>query len=356
MSSTRWARTGEAAWAAAALALPALCLAGGRRRAQLAWLAALLVFADGARFAAPRVETKPLSEVLGVNRFAEAIRSPLGRERVLALHREAYLDLSGLASRYASPAGLESLRGYNPLVPRAPYDFMLAGVAQSTLTGNPGDGTIPMVEIASRRHLDLFNTRWVISNRRLSVEGLELRRRSRGERVYLGNWDEALERPRFVYLYENLHRLPRAALVRRARPVGGIDAAIDEISRLDPRLEVLVTDPDLVGHYSGGFAPVPVEHRGDELELAVDAGEGGYLVLSETRYPGWRAEDNGMVVPIHGANGIFQLVRLGPGEHRLRFRYLPRAYEVGRWIAIASSVCVLALLAPRRFHPRRHAL
>jgi uncharacterized membrane protein YfhO len=133
--------------------------------------------------------------------------------------------------------------------------------------------------------------------------------------------------------------------VRSARQAANVGEAIAVISRFDPRREVLVEDAGLaIRNYPGGFRAVDVTHLGDEIEIDFDAGEGGFLVLSEIAYPGWRVRDDGVPLAIHRANGIFQTVEVGPGRHSLRFEYLPRAFEVGRAISAVSIVLVLGLL------------
>jgi hypothetical protein len=349
-------RSAEAGWALCGLALPAVCLLPWRRsrRRQVGWVAVLVVFVDLARFDAPQVRTRPLESILGETQIAASLRAPLGQGRVLGLHRNVPWGESSLPAAYAAAAGLESLGGYNPLIPRATYGYMRAGVAQREPRLRIDATTIRTKQIASRPHLDLFNTRWIAAHAPIHVEGLVLRRLVRGQRVYLANKKGDRSPPRDVYVYENVRRMPRAALVRRARAVADSDAAIAEISRLDPRSEVLVEDPDLAGQFPGVYRPLAVEHHGDEFDVELDAGAGGYLVLSELWYPGWRADDAGEPVEIHRANGIFQVVRLGPGSHHLHFRYRPRSWVVGRGISLAALAVTagLLLLAPRRARVR----
>ncbi len=50
----------------------------------------------------------------------------------------------------------------------------------------------------------------------------------------------------------------------------------------------------------------------------------GFFVLTNTFYPGWRAELNGKEVPVLRAYGIFQAIYVpGPGAHEIEFRYSP---------------------------------
>jgi hypothetical protein len=98
-------------------------------------------------------------------------------------------------------------------------------------------------------------------------------------------------------------------------------------------------------------------HDGDlDVRLAVDAPEGGWLVLLDTYYPGWHAQVDGEDARIHPANVGFRAVRLPPGAREVTFAYRPASVIAGAgisavaWLALAG----LALAAARRRRVRRH--
>jgi hypothetical protein len=313
-------------------------------RVALPWALAALLFFDHARAVAPRIETRPLDVALGGNPVAERLAAPFGEGRVLAFNWRSGADLSALPATYTTRAGLESLRGFNPLIPRASWEYMQRGVAQREPETRIGV-TIRTFPIESRPHLDLLNVRWVVTNAPLEIEGLELRETFDDVRVFHYQLPAEMTTLRTTFVYENVRRMPRAALVRSARGVADPGAALQAIGGLDPRREVLVEDAELVGHYPGEFRPVPVRHRGDALDMEVDAGEGGYLLVSELWYPGWKARVDGESAPVHRANAVFQLLRLPPGRHRVELEYAPTAYAWGRRITAVSLALALVCLA-----------
>jgi len=339
----------DALFAALALAAPALVLLPRSVR-PAAWrptALVLLVFLDLARFAIPLVHTRPLEEALGRNPVVERVRAPLGEGRVLALNPAWRGDASSLPTTYATPAGIESLRGFNPLVPRASYAWLKAGAARVPFAELEWTSatTLQSFPLLSREHLDLFNVRWVVSNQTLEVPGLEPREILRDLEVYHVQHPGAFCRMPETYLYENTRCLPRAALVRSARTVPSLEAAIEAVPTLDPRREVLLEEGVPTGDHAGSFEALEVDHRGDELSLSVDAGDGGYLLLSEVWYPGWRAELDGAEVPVLRANGIFQALHLPPGPHEVELRYRPPSYLVSLCVSGAAGPIVLPLLA-----------
>ena len=60
-----------------------------------------------------------------------------------------------------------------------------------------------------------------------------------------------------------------------------------------------------------------------EIEVRVDAPDGGFLLLNDVWHPWWRATIDGAPVEILRANVIFRAVALPPGEHVVRFAFNP---------------------------------
>jgi uncharacterized membrane protein YfhO len=80
-----------------------------------------------------------------------------------------------------------------------------------------------------------------------------------------------------------------------------------------------------------------------KYDLRVESEGGGFVVLTESWYPGWGAEVDGAEAEILRANHLFQAVRVGPGPHEIRFRYRSRFLGLGA--AIAGAAALAAILA-----------
>lgn len=91
----------------------------------------------------------------------------------------------------------------------------------------------------------------------------------------------------------------------------------------------------------------------NSLSLSLESDRSGYLVLADQAYPGWKAYDNGQTVPLLKANYFQRALRLGPGSHRIEFRFEPRSFVWGRWISGLTLLLMLLLLGltgtPKRF-------
>jgi uncharacterized membrane protein YfhO len=83
----------------------------------------------------------------------------------------------------------------------------------------------------------------------------------------------------------------------------------------------------------------------------------GYLVLSDTHYPGWVARVDGVEQEVLKANYLFRAVRLSAGAHRVELAYEPASFTIGAALSGATAVLLLALpvIARRRDRRRRRA-
>jgi len=92
---------------------------------------------------------------------------------------------------------------------------------------------------------------------------------------------------------------------------------------------------------AGGGAIERVERPAPgRVTVETAAPEGGYLVVSETWYPGWRARVDGAPARVERADYAFIGVRLPRGARRVELWYEPRGFAAARWATVAG----LALL------------
>ncbi|HFC09687.1 MAG TPA: hypothetical protein ENJ54_07570 [Chloroflexi bacterium] len=68
--------------------------------------------------------------------------------------------------------------------------------------------------------------------------------------------------------------------------------------------------------------------------------DGGFVVFSETWYPGWQAWVDGQQVPLYRADYLFRAVPVPAGKHQIMLEYRPWWWPVG---AAGSLLAVLAL-------------
>jgi hypothetical protein len=86
-----------------------------------------------------------------------------------------------------------------------------------------------------------------------------------------------------------------------------------------------------------GYAP-------ERVEVEVDTGISGYLVLTDAWYPGWKATIDGEPVPVHRANLYFRAVEVDAGHHRVVYTFHPVSLFVGAGISLLglASIAILS--------------
>jgi hypothetical protein len=90
-----------------------------------------------------------------------------------------------------------------------------------------------------------------------------------------------------------------------------------------------------------------VEDSPDRVVIDATAGSPALLVLTDTYFPGWVAEVDGMPAEIVRADHAFRGVLLDVGPHRVVFRYTPASVRVGGLLSAAGLLIVLALAVRR---------
>jgi hypothetical protein len=115
-----------------------------------------------------------------------------------------------------------------------------------------------------------------------------------------------------------------------------------------PERAVILEDISISGNTrcdSGNMAVVGlVFERPDQMVLEVEAFDSGWLVLSDTWYPGWVATVDGKSAPLYRADSIFRAVPVGSGKHEITLKYRPAGFYSGGILSILVLLFVLYLL------------
>ncbi|MBM3978130.1 MAG: YfhO family protein [Planctomycetes bacterium] len=160
-----------------------------------------------------------------------------------------------------------------------------------------------------------------------------------------------IERPGLC-VYQRRGSMPVARIVPRA-----VAADPEEVlarvaaGEFDPEQELLCSDSTAAGDSrSAGWkaGELRVERPAPGvLDFEIRNSSGGWLVVSEQWYPGWRATRDGAAVPTLRANHAFRAYAIPPGDSRLHTAYAPTSLRLGA-LAAALGLCLLGWLAFRR--------
>jgi O-antigen/teichoic acid export membrane protein len=246
---------------------------------------------------------------------------------------------------------LEDVRGYDSIIPRQYVEYVSLIESQGELLHNRV-APVYGIDNLSSPLLDLLNVRYVVTE---------------GE---IPNPDYALVFDGEARVYENMDTLPRAFSLPRAERVSEADLPV-RLHTLDPR-QVVLLDQDTVSEaeVSGPDAPWPfqtasvVTHASNTVFVDVEMPGAGWLVLTDSYFPGWKAYRSDLgesaladqppdpkaepadetELEIVRANGNFRAVHLGPGTHRVRFKYTPLSFKLGLFGSFMAFVVLCLLL------------
>ncbi len=167
--------------------------------------------------------------------------------------------------------------------------------------------------------------------------------------------DESLSMP-LVYdddikIYENSGAEQRLFYRAQARYVDSPEAALSVLLAEPEKLKELVIieaekadRPDSAKKKDAEFAFELIAQNAQKLTAEVTIPAAGWLVHAAAYYPGWQAYVDGEQVPIYAANYTQQGIYLGPGKHRVRFRYDPWSFKIGLLLSVLSFAGVLWIL------------
>jgi hypothetical protein len=150
-----------------------------------------------------------------------------------------------------------------------------------------------------------------------------------------------------VKVYEALDVLPRAYAVHHTRVIDDDTAALAAMA--DPAFDPARTAILAAGHELGdpqsdrSISPVTVlSYEPEEIILQASLPEPGYVVLSDSWYPGWKATVDGQEATTERANLSFRAVHVPQGTHTVRWTYQSKSFLYGAGI---SAITLLAIVA-----------
>jgi len=231
--------------------------------------------------------------------------------------------------------GIEDMSAYSPLPKRAMEELFLAiepnrsGKVPIAL-GGAGVGCFRDESSLQHPLLDLLGIQWILTNRTLSLPGLE---------------DRTPPGPPPHRLYRRATCLPRATFLTEAVILTDREARLRRLASRDhdPRSIVVLQDADAQATH-GGDANAVIEfhhHRDEEVALAVTTDTPGYLRLADPYDPGWTVTVNGSQERILVADHYLRAVYLPAGSHEVVFRYDGARVAWPRYLSLTALLLLV---------------
>ena len=169
-----------------------------------------------------------------------------------------------------------------------------------------------------------------------------------------GAAEDAADDVPYVVL-ENLRALPRAWVVPNVKVFDDGDALeairrsqFPDGARFDPR-QTALGSPEAgpsVGPFPPGASSAKVEQISDgHITVTVSTTGGGFVVLSETDYPGWRARIDGNLAPVRRTDVALQGVVVPPGNHTVEFELASMTQRAGTALSVAGLLICVVLIS-----------
>jgi hypothetical protein len=240
--------------------------------------------------------------------------------------------------------GIQSVAGEHPNPLQNYMDYL--GLGNTVMTQFPPN-------LMQRRFLDLLNTKYIISvplPEDASKYAQDAQQSIRMLKQYVNQPGITLvHQTQDVAIYRNDSLLPRAFLVPDYQVLKDKDALLARLKApdFDPRRTVLLSDePAGAAHPNStdslGMGEVTLKsYDANRIVVEATTTKPGFLVLSETYYPDWKAWDNGTQVKIDRAYLTLRAVYLEPGTHTIEFKYDSKYLKSG----LLLSLLALAFLA-----------
>jgi hypothetical protein len=156
--------------------------------------------------------------------------------------------------------------------------------------------------------------------------------------------------PQRVRVYENTRSLGRAYFVSSKRSAGSPQEALKILTGKDfDGFSSVVLEEEKPGNLKAsaggrrGFSVPLSVNTPNRLEMTLNSPQAGYLVLTDTFFPGWTAEIDDKPVPILRANYLFRAVAIDAGVHKVTFSYRPIGFTIAL-VLFVIGLLVSALL------------
>ncbi len=156
-----------------------------------------------------------------------------------------------------------------------------------------------------------------------------------------------------IYIYQNQqamgHAYVRTTADFQPTPTAALDRVIELAAKLSDVVVIEAAGQDRV--VKEASEPSSVNHdityqqvKADAIALQVSGDQAGWLVLSQSFYPGWHAYINGEETDIFAANYVLQAIKIPPGSHQITFKYQPFSFTLGWVVSLLSLIFALWII------------
>lgn len=212
---------------------------------------------------------------------------------------------SVIESNFATYYGLYDLAGYDALYPRRVGELVWAANNDGKPIADFSRSTVvtPTNPSSTRDNLwNLTGVRWILNKDDMLAEHSGQRSNDLSQ-----NFKLIWEKDKWQ-IYENINAFPRVFFTADPQWLNEENNLIEKILTTPPNLST-ITPAKITA-----FQP-------NLVEIEIDAPTDGFIILTDTFYPGWQANVDGKEIEILPALHAFRGVQVNTGKHNIEFRF-----------------------------------
>ncbi|HLC73089.1 MAG TPA: YfhO family protein, partial [Candidatus Nanoarchaeia archaeon] len=139
--------------------------------------------------------------------------------------------------------------------------------------------------------------------------------------------------------------LPRFYFVYNYKLVNSNVIEYMKTTEFNPKNEVILIDKvNFSNGQNSSYKIEVLEDSPNRIKLSVNTGNSGFLVFSDSWYPGWRAFDDGKKTEVYRANYIQKVVFLESGGHEVEFIFKPKLFDVGKYLSLIGLILIIMII------------
>ncbi|MDI6735665.1 MAG: YfhO family protein [bacterium] len=156
-----------------------------------------------------------------------------------------------------------------------------------------------------------------------------------------------------IKIIENKEVLPRAFVVHNFKVIKAREKMLKELGskEFNPGQYVLLEENpplDINSNSTVSSTAKIIDYRNEEVVIQCSMKDNGFLVLTDTYYPGWQVYIDNKKGKLYRAYHTFRAVYLEKGNHIVKFQYEPLSFKIGMWISLLTLCGIIIFFLYRR--------
>jgi hypothetical protein len=156
-----------------------------------------------------------------------------------------------------------------------------------------------------------------------------------------------LENPDYIPRFSFINNIIKVADVEAAKKILWADPGSDTMASFDPGKTALVENPEFTNaSFDTRGAQIQIlQYKDSKIVLKTQSPQDGYLVFSDSYYPGWKAYIDKIETKIYRTDGVIKGIYVPAGNHEIIFNFLPTNFWFGFSISLLSYISIIIAIS-----------